>query len=277
MPNLKIGIKEHDLLRKIILEKYRQKDPNWSSGGNLNNYDMVAKHIRLTAKKRNDSLSVSAYQIQKLFTYHGESTYREDFIEACYLYCEAQRDANALQDAEPEAAVAPQTLLQEVDYFKATMQKMQAKSEELQQEIDHHIEQNIQYETNLDLQKTEIAAQKETIATLLSKMEARNKQSSALNTQLQKLQHQLRLSESKLVEQNKALQHYTQLLQEHQNAAQLTEDALQQRIQDLQAENEQLIQVQKTQNKQKKWTFNIVSIVLVGFLILTMLLILILK
>ncbi|MEO0043684.1 MAG: hypothetical protein RL329_3132 [Bacteroidota bacterium] len=277
MPNLKIGIKEHDLLRKIILEKYRQKDPNWSSGGNLNNYDMVAKHIRLTAKKRNDSLSVSAYQMQKLFTYHGESTYREDFVEACYLYCDAIRDANALQDAEPEVAVAPQTLLQEVDYFKATMQKMQAKSEELQQEIDHHIEQNIQYETTLDLQKTEIVAQKETIAMFMSKMEARNKQSSALNTQFQKLQHQLRLSESKLVEQNKALQHYTQLLQEHQNAAQLAEDALKQMIQDLEAEKEALIQVQKTQNKQKKRTFNRASIVFVVILILIMLLILILK
>ncbi|MEN9609889.1 MAG: hypothetical protein RLZZ628_703 [Bacteroidota bacterium] len=218
MPNLKIGIKEHDFLRKIIIEKYQQEAPNWSPVGNLNNYDNIAKNIRSKVKKRNDSLSVSAYQMQKLFTYHGESTYREDFIEACYLYCEAKRDANALCDEESEVTSAPQ----ELDFFKRRLQETENRAEELQKEADHHIEQNIQIQALWETQKADLgdleaqlAEKQDFIESLNQKIVVQNRQNEALEVKLSAYEQQLLFMETKRSEQDIALQYYTNSLQKY--------------------------------------------------------------
>jgi chromosome segregation ATPase len=191
MPNLKIGIKEHEFLRKIITEKYQQKESNWLPVGNLNHYDNIAKQIRSSAKKHNDGLSVSAYQMQKLFTYHGESTYREDFIEACYLYCALQRNANALRDEESEVTSVPKTLPQELDFLRETLRKVENRAEELQKEVDHHMEQNIQIELLLEAQKIEfvgleaqLSEKNEFIESLQHKMAMHNRHQETLKSSL---------------------------------------------------------------------------------------------
>jgi chromosome segregation ATPase len=218
MPNLKIGIKEHDFLRKIIIEKYQQEKPNWSPVGNLNNYDHIAKNIRSKVKKRNDSLSVSAYQMQKLFTYHGESTYREDFIEACYLYCEAKRDANALRDEESEVPSAPKTVAEELDFLKWRLQETENRAEELQKEVDHLIEQNIQIQAqkaDLGDLEAQLAEKQDFIKSLNQKIAVQNRQNETLEIKLSAYEKQLLFTETKLSEQDIALQYYTNSLQNY--------------------------------------------------------------
>lgn len=269
MPNLKIGVKEHDFLRKIITEKYQQKESNWSPVGNLNNYDNIAKKIRSSVKKRNDSLSVSAYQMQKLFTYNGESTYREDFIEACYLYCDAKRDANSLRDDELEVTSAPKTLSQELDFFKTTLQKTENRAEALQQEVDHHIEQNIQIESLLENQKTELVdleaqlgEKNRWIESLNHQMSRQNRHHETLKSSLSAYQKQLLFLETQLSQQNIALQHYTKLLNEQQAATQQSHDALKQEMESLKVERNRSIVSREAIQKQKNRLFIMVNVLL---------------
>jgi septal ring factor EnvC (AmiA/AmiB activator) len=275
MPNLKIGIKEHDFLRKIITEKYQQKAPTWSSGGNLNNYNNIAKNIRLSVKKQNDSLSVSPHQMQKLFTYHGESTYREDFIEACYLYCELKRDAPLFTDDPSEDVIVDETLQQEVEDFKMLLQESENRADALQKEADHYMEQNIQLELTAKTQKEAFEAakmqldtQNELIKKLNNKITAQNEHNDTLKEHLTARQNQLLVLELKLTEQAKALHHYVSLLHayktlmEHQKKVWETDlQNLKQTIAALNDENRRLAMEKTVGKKPKKTLAAILSII----------------
>jgi chromosome segregation ATPase len=243
---------------------------------------------------------VSAYQVQKLFTYQVESTYREDFIEACYLYCDAKRDTDAVRDEESEVTSAPQTMPQELEDCKIALQKAENRVNELQKEIEQ-LEQIIQLESEAEEQKktfldleAQLNEKNNFIESLQRKLESQNRQQQAwheLQNQLSQqnlalqhyiqalrkyqqtaqktpdgfdneLQKQLAVLQNQLSLQNLALQHYIQSLQEHQETAQQTHDGLKQEIELLQKENEQLILSKEVILKQKNKLFIITTLLL---------------
>jgi chromosome segregation ATPase len=246
MPNLKIKIKEQDFLRKTILEKYQQKAPTWSPVGSPNKYTNIATNIEKSAKKQNSSVSVSHFQMHKLFNSNGEFDCREDFIEACYLYCGLNRNIHGIyKEDKRSSSTEDDTLMlqQDVEYFKnlwqesenriETLQKemddtiLQAfknQADALQKEIDHHAEQKSQLEFLLETQQTEMAAVKtqlkekeDWIEVLNRKVLAQKEQNESLDRKITAQNEQNESLDRKITAQNEHNESLKSDLGTHQN------------------------------------------------------------